>query len=95
MYRFAGVVYNPGSQTAASDIGASLVWDDVYAALEPHRVNVFGGRTTRVGVAGFTLGGLGDFEYSWISHLKESIQVICRRIFMENELLRFEESTTW
>jgi FAD/FMN-containing dehydrogenase len=42
-------MYNPGSQTA--DIGAGLVWDDVYAALEPHGVNVVGGRTTGVGVA--------------------------------------------
>jgi hypothetical protein len=32
VYRFAGVIYNSGSQTA--DIGAGLVWDDVYAALE-------------------------------------------------------------
>jgi hypothetical protein len=33
-----------------ADIGASRVWDDVYAALEPHGVNVVGGRTTRVGL---------------------------------------------
>jgi hypothetical protein len=52
---FRGHVYNLGSQTA--DIGAGRVWDDVYAALKPHGVNV-GGRTTRV--------GLWDlFEYSW------------------------------
>ena len=38
-------------------------------ALEPHGVNVVGGRTTGVGVARFTLGG-GLFEYSWISHRK-------------------------
>ena len=61
MYRFADVVYNPGTQTA--DIGAGLIWDDVYAALEPHGVNVVGGRTSGVGVAGFTLGG-GLFDYS-------------------------------
>jgi hypothetical protein len=56
-------MYNPGSQTA--DIGAGLFWDDVYAALELHGVNVVGGRTTEVpvGVAGFTWGG-GFFEYS-------------------------------
>ena len=60
MYRFAGVhvLYKLGSQTA--DIDASLVWDDVYAALEPHGVNVVGGRTTGVGVARrlILLGGL-------------------------------------
>ena len=55
MYRFSDVVYNPQSQTA--EIGAGLLWDDVYAALEPHNVNVVGGRVTGVGVAGFTLGG--------------------------------------
>jgi hypothetical protein len=39
-------------------------------ALEPHGVNVVGGRTKGVDVAGrFTLGG-GLFEYSWISHRK-------------------------
>jgi hypothetical protein len=55
MYRFSDVVYNPGSQTA--DIGAGLIWDDVYAALESHGVNVVGGRVSGVGVAGLTLGG--------------------------------------
>lgn len=58
MYRFSDVVYNPDSQTA--DIGAGLIWDDVYAALEPHGVNVVGGRVRGIGVAGFTLGG-GSF----------------------------------
>jgi FAD/FMN-containing dehydrogenase len=53
------VTYDAGTQTAS--IGAGLVWDDVYAALEPHNVNVLGGRVTGVGVAGFTLGG----GYSW------------------------------
>jgi hypothetical protein len=61
-------MYNSGSQTA--DIGAGLVWDDVYAALEPHGVNVVGGRTTGVDVARFTLEG-GLFKYSWIPHRKE------------------------
>ena len=58
MCRFSEVVYNPDSQTV--DIGAGLVWDDVYAALEPHGVNVVGGRLTGIGVAGLTLGG-GSF----------------------------------
>ncbi|TFY74250.1 hypothetical protein EWM64_g9763 [Hericium alpestre] len=55
MTRFSNVTYDASSQTA--DIGAGLVWDDVYAALEPHGVNVIGGRVSGVGVAGFTLGG--------------------------------------
>ncbi|KAH7887220.1 hypothetical protein F5I97DRAFT_1120742 [Phlebopus sp. FC_14] len=62
MYRFSEVVYDPAAQTAS--IGAGLNWDDVYAALEPHGVNVVGGRVTGVGVAGFTLGG----GYSWLTN---------------------------
>ncbi|KAJ6448449.1 FAD dependent oxidoreductase [Mycena sanguinolenta] len=57
MTRFSGVVYDAGSQTAT--IGTGLIWDDVYEALEPHGVNVVGGRLSGVGIAGFTLG------YSW------------------------------
>lgn len=59
MKRFSAVDYNASAQTAT--IGAGLIWDDVYAALAPHNVNVIGGRVTGVGVAGFTLGG----GYSW------------------------------
>ena len=55
MSRFNDVVYNADSNTA--DVGAGLVWDDVYAALEPYGVNVVGGRLSGVGMAGFTLGG--------------------------------------
>jgi hypothetical protein len=75
-------MYISGSQTA--DMGAGLVWDDVYVALEPHRVNAVGGRTTGVGVAGLTLGG-GLFK----SHHMHKELIICRRIFMENVLIRF------
>ncbi|KAJ7064553.1 FAD dependent oxidoreductase [Mycena amicta] len=59
MTRFSDVVYNSASGTVR--IGAGLIWDDVYAALEPLGVNVVGGRVSGVGVAGFTLGG----GYSW------------------------------
>lgn len=55
MYRFSEVSYHPESNTA--DVGSGLIWDDVYAALEPYAVNVVGGRVSGVGVAGFTLGG--------------------------------------
>lgn len=55
MYRFSEINYKPSTQTV--DIGPGLIWDDVYAALAPLNVNVVGGRTTGVGVAGFTLGG--------------------------------------
>ncbi|KAH0826808.1 hypothetical protein J3R83DRAFT_5232 [Lanmaoa asiatica] len=62
MSRFSQVDYDSTAQTAT--IGAGLIWDDVYAALEPHGVNVVGGRVTGVGVAGFTLGG----GYSWLTN---------------------------
>ena len=86
MYRFADVVYDPGSQTA--DIGAGLVWDDVYTALEPHGVSVVGGRVPSVGVAGLTLGG-GLFDHSWIPGQK--VLILCRRIFMEIKSIRFDD----
>ena len=59
MTRFSEVLYDSSTETAT--VGAGLVWDDVYAALEPYGVNVVGGRLSGVGVAGFTLGG-GMFE---------------------------------
>ncbi|EJT99163.1 FAD-binding domain-containing protein [Dacryopinax primogenitus] len=59
MSRFSDVNYDAASGTA--EIGAGLIWDDVYDALTPQGVNVIGGRVTGVGVAGFTLGG----GYSW------------------------------
>ncbi|EPQ52684.1 FAD-binding domain-containing protein [Gloeophyllum trabeum ATCC 11539] len=39
--RFSEVTYHADSQTA--DVGAGLIWDDVYAALEDHNVMVVGG----------------------------------------------------
>ncbi|KDQ56646.1 hypothetical protein JAAARDRAFT_194628 [Jaapia argillacea MUCL 33604] len=62
MYRFSEVTYN--AETSTADIGTGLIWDDVYAVLNPLGVNVAGGRVTGVGVAGFTLGG----GYSWLSN---------------------------
>jgi FAD/FMN-containing dehydrogenase len=55
MLKFNDVKYDPDSQTVV--VGAGLLWDDVYAALEPFGVNVVGGRVSGIGVAGFTLGG--------------------------------------
>ncbi|TFK35825.1 FAD-binding domain-containing protein [Crucibulum laeve] len=62
MRRFSKVVYDNTKQTAT--IGAGLIWDDVYAALEPYNVKVAGGRVTGIGVAGFILGG----GYSWLTN---------------------------
>ncbi|KAG6337360.1 hypothetical protein ID866_1733 [Astraeus odoratus] len=62
MYKFSEITYYSTTQTVT--IGAGLIWDDVYAALEPYDVNVAGARVTGVGVAGFTLGG----GYSWVTN---------------------------
>ncbi|CUA67128.1 hypothetical protein RSOLAG22IIIB_07207 [Rhizoctonia solani] len=69
MFKFSQVTYHPAPAAADGsvgtvEIGAGLVWDTVYARLEPLGVNVVGGRVTGVGVAGFTLGG----GYSWLSN---------------------------
>lgn len=61
MYRFSRIQYNPSNSSV--NVGAGLIFDDVYAALEPFGVNVIGGRVTGIGVAGFTLGG-GKFEFT-------------------------------
>ncbi|KAI0044154.1 FAD-binding domain-containing protein [Auriscalpium vulgare] len=59
MTRFNQVTNNPAASTV--DVGAGLIWDDVYKALDGTGVNIVGGRVPGVGVAGFTLGG----GYSW------------------------------
>jgi FAD/FMN-containing dehydrogenase len=55
MTRFNEVTLSADKSTV--DVGAGLLWDDVYAALDGTGVNVVGGRVPGVGVAGFTLGG--------------------------------------
>ncbi|KAI6127318.1 FAD dependent oxidoreductase [Pisolithus sp. B1] len=62
MSSFSEIVYDPELQ--AVSVGAGTIWDDVYAALEPHGVTVVGGRVSGIGVAGFTLGG----GYSWLTN---------------------------
>ncbi|KAF9034077.1 hypothetical protein BJ165DRAFT_1417460 [Panaeolus papilionaceus] len=59
MTRFSQVTYQVLTETA--EIGMGLIWDDVYAALEPFNRTVLGGRVSGIGVAGFSLGG----GYSW------------------------------
>ncbi|KAH7334975.1 FAD-binding domain-containing protein [Rhizoctonia solani] len=69
LFKFSEVTYHPAPAAADGsvgtvDIGSGLIWDTVYATLEPLGVNVLGGRVTGVGVGGFTLGG----GYSWLSN---------------------------
>jgi len=66
MTSFSTVTYDSHSQTAV--VGAGLVWDDVYAALQPFNVSVVGGRVAGIGVAGFTLGG-GIYPIRWSIYL--------------------------
>jgi FAD/FMN-containing dehydrogenase len=50
---------NVNSKFGTVEVGAGLLWDDVYATLGPTGVGVVGGRVPGVGVAGLTLGGGG------------------------------------
>ncbi|KAH9957078.1 FAD-binding domain-containing protein [Russula dissimulans] len=59
MTRFNKVKVDKAASTV--EIGAGLMWDDVYRALDGTGLNVLGGRVSGVGVAGFILGG----GYSW------------------------------
>jgi len=55
MTRFNQV--NINKTASLVEVGAGLLWDDVYTALDGTGLNVVGGRVSGVGVAGFTLGG--------------------------------------
>ncbi|THH33054.1 hypothetical protein EUX98_g1104 [Antrodiella citrinella] len=63
MTRFNAITYNADEHIA--ELGAGLVWDEVYATLNPLGVNVVGERVTGVGVAGYLLGAGG---YSYLSN---------------------------
>jgi FAD/FMN-containing dehydrogenase len=50
-----GVLYE--NKTKIVKIGAGEIWQNVYATLGSHGVAVTGGRVSKVGVAGLTMGG--------------------------------------
>lgn len=83
MSRFTEVIYHADSQTV--DVDSGLIWDDVYAALEPHGVNVVGGRVTGIGVAGFSLGGGEEWTRIHMSRLKVTRGT---RIFVVDQSIR-------
>jgi len=60
MVRFNTVAIDHPAGTVA--VGAGLLWDDVYKALDGTGLNVVGGRVPGIGVAGLTLGGGGYFS---------------------------------
>jgi len=62
MARFRQLHYHSTNQTV--DLGAGLLWGDVYSGLQSHNITVIGGRVSTVGVAGLILGG----GYSWKSN---------------------------
>jgi FAD/FMN-containing dehydrogenase len=62
MRRFSKITYYSENQTV--DLGAGLVWGDVYRTLESYNVTVNGGRVGGPGVSGLTLGG----GYGWKSN---------------------------
>ena len=53
--RFNSTKRNADGRTV--QIGAGLIWGQVYESLAPAGVTVIGGRVPSVGVAGLTLGG--------------------------------------
>lgn len=81
MARFNQVTYHAHSDTA--EVGSGLVWDQVYAALEPYNVSVVGARATGVGVGGFLLGG-GILITIFFSHSL----IALARILIQNKPIR-------
>ncbi|KAH9931578.1 FAD dependent oxidoreductase [Fomitopsis serialis] len=62
MSRFNNITIDSTAQTAT--IGAGLIFDEIYAALEEHGVMILGARATGIGAGGFILGG----GYSFLSN---------------------------
>ena len=55
MIRFKDIVINEEEGTV--EIGAGLIWTEVFSYLVPKGLNVVGGRLVGVGVGGFIVGG--------------------------------------
>ena len=55
MTRFKDIVINEEEGTV--EIGAGLIWTEVFSYLVPKGLNVVGGRLVGVGVGGFIVGG--------------------------------------
>lgn len=49
------------SETQVAKIQGGSLWGDVYSTLEKYGATAPGGRTSTVGVGGFTLGGGNNF----------------------------------
>lgn len=64
MTRFNNVIANNTASTV--EVGAGLLWDDVYSKLDGTGLNVVGARVPGIGVAGFILGGGGWSAWSTV-----------------------------
>ncbi|KAJ6580391.1 hypothetical protein DFH09DRAFT_1440762, partial [Mycena vulgaris] len=65
MSRFNSVAYSKtNAPNGVVTFGAGMLWDHIYAALDPLNITVVGGRVVGVGAAGFLLGG----GYSFFSN---------------------------
>ncbi|KAI0301459.1 FAD dependent oxidoreductase [Russula brevipes] len=60
MARFKDIIIH--QDLGLVEIGAGLNWTAVYSYIVPHGINVVGGRTNGIGVAGFSLGGGYSFK---------------------------------
>jgi FAD binding domain len=87
MTRFNKVKVDKAASTV--EIGAGLMWDDVYRALDGTGLNVLGGRVSGVGVAGFILGGGERSSCSTVLWLVMGTQkdIRGRRISMDLRLI--------
>ena len=84
MTRFKDIKVDTAAATV--EVGAGLTWDQVYAALDPHKVNVVGGRVPGIGVAGLTLGGGDHIPSPGVSSGNESRIVF--RFFLDVQTIR-------
>lgn len=83
MTRFKDIKVDKGAATV--EVGAGLTWDQVYAVLDSHGVNVIGGRIPGVGVAGLALGGGEPLPLAApLSCLK--LQITCRLFLAEQSI---------
>ena len=82
MTNFRDIVINEEEGTV--EVGAGLIWTDVYSYLVPKGLNVVGGRIDGVGVAGFTLGG-GRHSSSLHTSRFSTLIYSTARIFLEDQ----------